>query len=316
MAKRLQALVTGGAGFIGSHLVERLVSQGASVRVLDDLSSGHLRNLASVKDDVEFFEGSVLDNGLLARASAGADAIFHLAAIVSVTRSVDDPVGTHEVNVLGTVRALEEARKNGSKFVFSSSAAVYGDGPEQPKTEDLEPGPLSPYGVQKLTGEQYVACYARLHGVEGFSLRYFNVYGPRQDASSPYSGVISRFSELALDDKHLTIHGDGHQTRDFVYVHDVVEANIAAMKCRSGFGQTFNVATGRSVSLNELASAVKELSGSVSEVVHGPARAGDIRFSTAEVSKAASELGFSAKFSLMDGLSETVLPRLAEPAAV
>src|SRR5262249_25156270 len=158
---------------------------------------------ASVKREIEFFEGSVLDRDLLGKACEGADAIFHLAAIVSVVQSVEDPVATHQVNVLGTLEALQQARKNGSRFVFSSSAPVYGDGPQQPKTEALEPGPLSPYGVQKLTGEQYVACYARLHGLEGVSLRYFNVYGPRQDSSSPYSGVISRFADLALDDKNL-----------------------------------------------------------------------------------------------------------------
>lgn len=311
--KGTQVLVTGGAGFIGSHLVDRLVALGSRVRVIDDLSTGKAENLAQVADEVEMLHGSILDSDLLSLAFKGVETVFHLAAVVSVSRTVEDPIGTDRVNGSGTLMVLDAAVKNRAKVVFSSSAAVYGDGPEPVKREDLEPRPLSPYGVQKLTGERYLACFAALHGLKGHSLRYFNVYGPRQDPANPYSGVISIFANHASAGRPLTIFGDGNQTRDFIYVGDVVEANLAAAVSDDGSGCPVNIATGSTMNLNELAEVIKKISGSASPVEHEQERAGDIRYSRADVARARERLGFVSRVSMQNGLERTLANLGNEP---
>ncbi len=300
-----RVLVTGGAGFIGSHLVERLLAEGLEVTVLDDFSTGSTKNLASVEGAVGVIRGSILDASAIGEAARGAKCVFHLAAIVSVPRSVQEPLLVDEVNCRGTLMALEASRREGAKFVFSSSAAVYGDSPELPKTEAMAPEPVSPYGAQKLAGEAYVRAYAASFGMEACSLRYFNVYGPRQDPTSPYSGVITKFLRSALAGEDLTIFGDGSQTRDFVYVQDVVEANILAMRART-CGEAFNVGTGASVDIERLAGEIAQEAGQGSIVRHAAPRAGDIEHSRCDPSRAARDLGFRAKVGIEEGIARTL----------
>lgn len=304
MAKR--CLITGGAGFIGSHLVEAALADGYSVRVVDDLSSGTLTNLRTVMDRIEFCEGSVLDWPLVADFASGCDVVFHLAAVVSVQESIANPAQAHRVNAEGSLCVMEAARQSGAKVIFSSSAAVYGDEPDLPKTESSRTAPISPYGVQKLMSEHLLSVYHRVHGLESVALRYFNVFGPRQDPSSPYSGVISIFVQRMLRDQEITIFGDGCQTRDFVYVKDVVRANLLAACAPIGHGIPMNIATGSSITLNDLARAIATAVGVEPRIVYAPERQGDIRASSADVSLARRELGWSAQTSLQAGLLETV----------
>ena len=253
------ALVTGGAGFIGSHLTEALVNRGIRVTVVDNLSTGHRRNIAHLKAGVSFVEGDIRDAELLGRVTAGCDVVFHQAAVVSVTQSVQDPSYSCEVNDLGTVRVLDASRKNGVKrVVLASSSAVYGDDPTLPKTENMPARPLTPYAVQKLTGEYYAASFGGLYGLETTCLRYFNVYGPRQDPSSPYSGVISIFMTRASSKTAPTIYGDGSQSRDFVFVEDVVQANLLAATRSEAIGRVFNVGTGQAIRIDELLGSDRE----------------------------------------------------------
>jgi len=299
-------LVTGGAGFIGSHIVDALLARGDEVRVLDDLSTGDLANLKDSLPRIDFFKGSILDEAAVTEAAAGCAGVFHLAAAVSVQESIEQPIPVHQTNALGTLMVLEAARQAGARVVFSSSAAVYGDDPALPKREDMSTFPISPYGIQKLMGEHYLRTYGLLHGVGGCSLRYFNIYGPRQNPSSPYSGVISKFIDAALAGRQVTIFGDGLQTRDFVFVADVVRANLLAMDAPKAAGQSFNVGTGVETNLVRLADLIVEAAGTGAPVSHAAARSGDILGSVSDPSATAEAFGFRAERSLDSGLRETV----------
>ncbi|BBO72476.1 UDP-glucose 4-epimerase-like protein [Desulfosarcina alkanivorans] len=307
MKKISHALVTGGAGFIGSHLVEALATDGCRVTVLDNLSTGHRHNLDGAGDRIDFVEGDIRDAQLLDRVIKGCEVVFHQAAVVSVTQTVKDPSHSCEVNDLGTVRVLDAARRNDvRRVVLASSSAVYGDDPRLPKTEDMAPRPLSPYAVQKLAGEFYASTFMDLYGLETVCLRYFNVFGPRQDPSSPYSGVISIFMTQATAGQAPTIYGDGGQTRDFVNVKDVVGANLMAAGNPSAAGGIFNVGTGACIRIRDLWSLIGDLSGVAIDPVFGPARAGDIRESVSDISKIGDALGFSPRVALRQGLVDTL----------
>jgi nucleoside-diphosphate-sugar epimerase len=300
------ALVTGGAGFIGSHLVDRLVADGCRVTVLDNLSAGTLDNLAGVKTDIRFIEGDILDQDCLMQAVRGCAMVFHLAAKVSVPYSVQHPVGSALVNELGTLRVLDAAHREGAgRVVYSSSSAVYGDRFSCPLAEDLAPVVCSPYALQKLTGERYADLFHHLYGLETVSLRYFNVYGPRQDAGSPYSGVISIFLEKALAGERPEIFGDGEQYRDFIFVGDVVQANLAAACCTGASEKVFNIGTGRRTSLNRLWKSVQRLTGTKHSPVYADPREGDIRASLADTRRTAAQLGFRAETTFENGLEAT-----------
>jgi nucleoside-diphosphate-sugar epimerase len=301
-----KALVTGGAGFIGSHLVSSLVNEGCSVTVLDNLSSGHRRNLAAVAHCVQFVEGDIQDPTALARSMEGCQVVFHHAAVVSVTKTVEAPVSSTLVNDLGTLQVLDAARRNGvGRVVLASSSAVYGDDPDMPKTESMPAKPMSPYAVQKLTNEYYAALYHRLYGLQTCCLRYFNVFGPRQDPSSPYSGVISIFMTKAVRDESPVIFGDGRQTRDFVYVQDVVRANLLAARQEKAVGNVFNVGTSHAVSIAALWDQIARLAGCTRKPRYEAPRPGDIVDSSADIQKARRLLGFDPAFELHQGLEHT-----------
>ncbi len=301
------ALVTGGAGFIGSHLAAALADGGTRVTVLDNLSSGHLENLAVVADRIRFVRGDVRDRTVVAQAAAGCEVVFHLAAVVSVPKTTEDPLGSAAVNEMGTLNVLEEARRvNARRLIFASSSAVYGDDPALPKHEDMAVKPLTPYAVQKLSSEYHLRVYNGLYGLETVSLRFFNVFGPKQDPSSPYSGVISIFMTQALRGLPPVIYGDGRQTRDFVFVGDVVRALLAAAQSPSAPGRVFNVGTGKSVTIKGLWEAVAGLTGVDSEPEHGPPRAGDVPHSLAAIDAAREHMGFAAQTSLEQGLESTL----------
>jgi UDP-glucose 4-epimerase len=298
--------VTGGAGFIGSHLVEKLVDQGCEVTVLDNLSSGHMDNLASLADRVAFVKGDIKDDRTLNKVSKGCQAIFHQAAVVSVTQTVKEPLSSALVNDLGTVKVLDAARRNGvPRVVMASSSAVYGDAPQLPKTESMNPAPLSPYAVQKLTNEYYAELYYRLYGLETVCLRYFNVYGPRQDPSSPYSGVISIFMLRAVNGVAPMIYGDGRQTRDFVFVEDVIQANLLAAASPVAAGRVFNVGTSNSVEINQLWQMIAAMAGCAVTPLYDQPREGDIVHSLASIQRAKETLGFQPSISFEEGLRRT-----------
>lgn len=299
-------LVTGGAGFIGSHIVDALVENGYKVRVLDDLSMGSLSNLEQVRDKIEFVEGSILDETLVNEMASGCDGVFHLAAVTSVPQSVEEPIFVHKVNALGTLTVIEAARKAGARVVFSSSAAVYGDDPALPKKEGMATFPISPYGVQKLMGEHYLRNFHSLFGLEGFCLRYFNVYGPRQNPSSHYSGVITIFCNRALSGEPIRIFGDGGHTRDFVFVSDVVQANLRAMGADGADARPLNVGTGNSVNLTTLANLIRSAAGSTSPIEYAEPRPGDIVHSRCDPSNAESAIGFKAQVPMETGLNKTL----------
>lgn len=301
-----KVLITGGAGFIGSHIAEELVHQGCRVTVLDNLSSGHLENLDPVKSSVDFFQGDIQDEQILADVVPGCDVVFHQAAVVSVTKTVTDPVQSTSVNDLGTLKVLEAARRSGvQRVVLASSSAVYGDDPQLPKVESMPPQPLSPYAVQKLTNEYYALLYSKLYGLEVVCLRYFNVYGPRQDPSSPYSGVISIFMTRAKRGAAPTIYGDGRQSRDFVFVKDVVQANILAASHPAAPGQVFNIGTGNSIDINTLWNKIAGLAQCAASPEYADSRPGDIVHSVAGIQKASERLGFCPAVSLDQGLAHT-----------
>ncbi len=301
-----KALVTGGAGFIGSHLAQALVEKGCAVSVLDNLSTGHIENLSGFRDSLTFIEGDILDDTTLVRALEGCDVVFHQAAVVSVTQTVRNPVPSTMVNDLGTLKVLDAARlKKVRRVVLASSSAVYGDDPQLPKIETMLPNPLSPYAVQKLTNEHYAALYYKLFGLETVCLRYFNVFGPRQDPSSPYSGVISIFMLRAADGRPPVIYGDGLQTRDFIYVKDVVQANLLAATGSAAPGQVFNIGTARSISINTLWERIADMAGSNVTPMHEAARAGDVKHSCAAIQKAVDQLAFQPAVLFEDGLKET-----------
>ena len=302
----MKVLVTGGAGFIGHHLATAWRQRGADVVVLDNFRTGRRENVARIPggDGFTFVEGSITDAATVARAIDGCTIVHHLAAQVSVPESMERPAECVEINVLGTLNVLEAARRVGAKrVVFSSSAAVYGDNPASPKTEDMVPAPKSPYGITKLDGEYYLRMYAESCGVPTVSLRYFNVFGPRQDPRSVYAAAVPIFLERAKAGRDLTIFGDGAQTRDFVFVGDVVAANIlAATSANAGRGEVFNVAQGGAVTIRELAESIRDVVGSASPIVHAAERAGDIRHSLASIDRIRAGLGFEARTSLRDGL--------------
>ncbi|MCX7751745.1 MAG: SDR family oxidoreductase [Blastocatellia bacterium] len=300
-------LVTGGAGFIGSHVVERLVALGHRVRVLDDLSEGRRENLAAVWDRIEFLEGDVRDPEVVRRAVVGVDYVLHQAALRSVPRSVEDPMATTAVNVLGTVNLLQAAREAGvRRVVFASSSSVYGETSELPLRESQPPRPVSPYAVSKLAGEQYCAVFTRLYGMETVSLRYFNVFGPRQDPRSEYAAVIPRFILAALRGEPLEIHGDGLQSRDFTYVENVVEANVRAATQPGIAGEVFNIGCGQRYSVLEVKAHLERIFGRSLPARHTPPRKGDVRHTQADMSKAEAGLGYRPLVSFEEGLRRTV----------
>jgi len=301
-----RALVTGGAGFIGSHIVDALVADGCRVAVLDNLSTGAELNLASVRDRITFYHGDIRDRQVLEKAAKGCDVIFHLAAVVSVPQTIENPVESAMINELGTLFVLETARSEHIKrVVFSSSCAVYGDDPQLPKTEAMNLTPCSPYAIQKMTAEHYMRLGHDLYGLETVSLRYFNVYGPRQDPSSPYSGVISIFMQKAVDEKIPVIYGDGNQSRDFIYVTDVVNANLLAATVAPASGDIVNIGTGSSIRINQLWDMICALSDFSLKPQYRPTRPGDIYASVAKVEHARALLDFSAEYPFDRGLELT-----------
>lgn len=302
-----RTLVTGGAGFIGSHLVDRLVAEGCAVRVLDDFSSGREENLAHAGDRVEILRGDVRDEALVARALEAVDVVFHLAAIPSVPRSVAEPLRTDAVNTHGTLLLLELARRAGvRRVVYAASSAAYGETDVLPKVETMPAMPCSPYALQKYAGEVYCRLYTELHGLETVALRYFNVFGPRQNPDSDYAAVIPLFVRASLAGRAPHVHGDGEQTRDFTYVGDAVQANWLAASAPRASGAVINVAGGRRTSINELARVIREFVGAVLEPVHGPSRPGDVRHSLADLGLARDLLGYAPAFDLREGLSRTI----------
>jgi nucleoside-diphosphate-sugar epimerase len=303
----MRILVTGGAGFIGSHLVEALLEAGHSVRVLDNFSTGRRANLASVRKEIEVHRGDCADRRAARRASVGIDVVFHEAAVPSVTLSVKDPAGAFRANASATLEMLLAARAAGvGRFVYAGSSSIYGDRPGLPKGESSIPAPLSPYAVGKLTGEHLVRVFCGLYGLEGVTLRYFNVYGARQDASSPYSGVISLFASAMLAGTMPLIYGDGRQSRDFTHVSDVVRANLLALRAPRLNGEMLNIATGRPTTLRELLRIVAAETGRRAVARHAPARPGDIRHSVADVRAARRLLGYRPRMDIATGLRSTI----------
>jgi nucleoside-diphosphate-sugar epimerase len=303
----MRVLVTGGAGFIGSHLVEGLLARGARVRVLDDFSTGRRENLAPFGERVELIEGDCADPATARRACEGAEWVFHQAAIPSVPRSVADPVGTDRANVGGTVSMLQAARQAGvRRFVFAASSAAYGDVPTLPKAESLTPAPLSPYAVQKLAGEAYCRVFHDPRGLQTVALRYFNVFGPRQDPNSEYAAVVPRFVTAALAGQPVTIFGDGLQSRDFTPVEDAVRANLLAATSERAAGHVINVARGERISLLELVDRIGRVVGRRLEVRHAPPREGDVRHSLADVSRAREFLGYVPSVPFDEALTRLV----------
>ncbi|MGE5357859.1 MAG: SDR family oxidoreductase [Bacteroidales bacterium] len=299
-------LVTGGAGFIGSHLAAELAARGDRVRIADNLSTGKRKNL-EVVPDAEFIEGDLADFDVARRAVAGADYVLHQAAIPSVPRSVNDPIASNRSNIEATLNVLVAARDAGVKrLVYAGSSSAYGDTPTLPKREDMPTNPLSPYALQKLVGEQYCQMFTRLYGFETVTIRYFNVFGPRQDPGSPYSGVISLFISALVDGRRPNIYGDGEQTRDFTYVANVVDGVLRACTAAEASGETINVATGGRISLNDLFSELRTLTGADVTPVYGDARAGDVKHSQADIGKAHRLLGYEPIVGFEDGLRRTL----------
>jgi UDP-glucose 4-epimerase len=299
-------LVTGGAGFIGSHLTEELVRRGHSVRVVDSLITGKRRNLQHISG-VDFLEGDLADLSVAARAVEGIDYVLHQAAIPSVPRSVTDPITSNRANIDASLNILVAAHDAGVKrLVYAGSSSAYGNTPTLPKQEDMPPNPLSPYALQKLVAEQYCQMFTRLYGFETVTIRYFNVFGPRQDPGSPYSGVISLFSTAVLEGRQPTIYGDGEQTRDFTYVANVVDGVLRACEAPDAAGEVINVACGTRISLNDLLRVMNHIVGTNLEPIYKEPRAGDVRDSQADITKARSLLGYAPSVSLEEGLAKTL----------
>ena len=308
-------LVTGGAGFIGSHLAEELVRRGHQVRVVDSLVTGKRRNLEHI-GPIEFLEGDLADEDVAERAVRGMDYVLHQAAIPSVARSVKDPVASNRANVDASLRILVAARDAGVKrLILAGSSSVYGDTPAVPKREDMPPKPLSPYALQKLVAEQYCQMFTKLYGLETVSIRYFNVFGARQDPGSLYSGVISLFSTALLEGRQPIIYGDGEQTRDFTDIGNVVDGVLRAVDAPKAAGEIINVATGGRISLNELLRTMNRIVGTDIRAAYAEPRAGDVRHSQADISKARRLLGYAPTVSLEDGLRKTLAWCRAESAA-
>jgi nucleoside-diphosphate-sugar epimerase len=302
------ALVTGGAGFIGSHIASALVSAGARLRIIDDLSTGYRENLEEIDGEIDFVQGSLADEKSLRKALEDVELVFHEAAIPSVPRSVENPRQTHIASVESTLSLLLASReKRVRRVVYAASSSAYGDQPTLPKVENMLPEPLSPYAVAKLVGEHYCQVFTRVYGLETVSLRYFNVFGPRQDPSSQYSSVISRFISALLGGERPVIYGDGEQSRDFTYIDNVVDANLKAAETVKGIGEVINIANGERISLNQLLAELKSLTGK-SDVMasYEDARAGDVKHSLADISRARNWLGFEPRVGLRTGLQLTI----------
>ena len=304
-------LVTGGAGFIGSHIAAALLANGARVRVFDDLSTGHRENLDEIGElggDIDFIHGSVADEQLLAEVLQDVEVVFHEAAIPSVPRSVEAPRQSHIASVDGTFSLLLAARdKKVRRVVYAASSSAYGDQPTLPKSEHMLPDPLSPYAVAKLVGEYYCQVFTRVYGLETVSLRYFNVFGPRQDPGSQYSGVVSRFISALLSGEQPVIYGDGEQSRDFTYIDNVVAANLSAAEAKEASGKVINIANGERITLNQLLAELKELTGKQDvKAVYFEPRVGDVRHSLADISMARKLLGYQSKVDLREGLQRTI----------
>ena len=299
-------LVTGGAGFIGSHLAEELLRRGHRVRIVDSFITGKRRNLEVVQA-AEFIEGDLAEMAVATRAVAGMDYVLHQAAIPSVPRSVDDPLTSNRANVTASLNLLVAARDAKVKrLVYAGSSSVYGNTPTLPKREDMPTSPMSPYALQKLVAEQYCQMFTRLYGFETVTIRYFNVFGPRQDPGSPYSGVISLFSAALLANRAPTIYGDGEQTRDFTYIANIVDGVLRACEAPKAVGETINVATGGRISLNQLLAVMKTIVGSTVQAIYKETRTGDVKDSQADISKARVVLGYEPSVSLEEGLTRTL----------
>lgn len=300
-------VVTGGAGFIGSHIAEELVRRKEAVRIVDNFYSGKEENIASFRSNVELVRHDIADEKGLKEIFSGADYVIHQAAIPSVPRSVVDPISSNRANVDGTLNVLVAARDTGVKrVVYASSSSIYGDTPTLPKHEDMAPSPLSPYGAQKLFGEMYCQLFTRVYGLETVSLRYFNVFGPRQDATSQYSGVFAKFIPAILQDRTPTIYGDGLQSRDFTYVANVVHANLISCTVPGIGGEVFNAACGGRVTLNAIVEVINKVTGKSVAAAYGPTRQGDIKHSQADISKATRLMGYSPAVGFEEGLADTV----------
>jgi nucleoside-diphosphate-sugar epimerase len=302
----VKALVTGGAGFIGGHLVDALLARGASVRVIDNFATGRRENIDRVHDRIDFIEGDLCDPEAAARAVHGVEVVFHEAAIPSVARSVADPVASDRANVGGTVTLLQACRVAGvRKLVYAASSSAYGDTEVLPKVETMTPRPMSPYAVSKLAGEHYVTVFGRLFGIETVSLRYFNVFGPRQDPKSEYAAVIPRFVTRMLRGERPQIHGDGEQSRDFCFIDNVVHANLLAAQVKTQ-GEVVNIACGARVTLNQLVAMINQELGTDLTPEYGPARPGDVRHSLADISAARALLGYEVRYDLAAGLKRAI----------
>jgi nucleoside-diphosphate-sugar epimerase len=302
----MRYLVTGGAGFIGSNTVDELVRRGHSVVVLDDLSSGKEDNLAEIRNKITFIKGSITDIEVVRKAMHEAEYVLHLAARTSVPRSVKDPIETNKINIDGTLNVLVAAKElKVKRVVFAASSSAYGETPTLPKVETMQPQPISPYGVTKFVGELYGQTFGRCYGLENVSLRYFNIFGPRQDPSSPYSGVLAKFCTAFLEDSQPVVFGDGEQTRDFTYVENAVQANLLACEAPNVSGKVFNVGVAGRVSLNAVLRELGKITGKTLEAKYEPPRDGDIRDSQADISQAKEFLGYDPQVTFEDGLART-----------
>jgi UDP-glucose 4-epimerase len=300
-------LVTGGGGFIGSHLVDRLLELGHAVRVLDNFSTGHRANLRRTLAHIELIEGDLRDPDTVRRAMQSAEIVLHQGALPSVPRSVNDPRTSNAVNVEGTLNVLLAARDAGvRRVVVASSSSVYGDTPTLPKVETMPPTPRSPYAISKLAAEQYTCAFAPLYGLETVALRYFNVFGPRQDPTSQYAGVIALFCTAALHGRPYTLQGDGLQSRDFTYVDNAVQANILAATAPDVAGQVFNIACGQRITLLDMVAILNRLIGRDLPIEYGPPRAGDVRHSLADIGRAQQLLGYAPAVDVAEGLARTL----------
>jgi nucleoside-diphosphate-sugar epimerase len=300
-------LVTGGAGFIGSSLARALIARGDRVRVIDNFFSGRRENLADISKDVELIEADIRDDAALERALKSVELVFHEAAIPSVPRSLADPIGSHDACATGTLKVLHAAKKAGvRRVVYAASSSAYGDTPTLPKVETMRPMPLSPYAVAKLAGEHYCQVFASAYGLETVSLRYFNVFGPHQDPKSEYAAVIPRFVTAALAGQGVTVFGDGTQSRDFCFIDNTVEANLAAGSAPGASGQVFNVACGAAINLNDVVRVVGEIVGHTVPITYSPGRVGDVKHSLADITAARERLGYRGAISFAEGLKRTV----------